>query len=261
MVVDDQQPDRAHGVGAADEPAAIAGTRAESAVPPPGSDSIASDPATRATRWRMPLRPKPDGPARIGLGDGEPDAVVADVEGDDVADERQRQPGARGAGVPGDVRERLLGDAQQRDLDLRMERDDVAGHGDLGRDAVELRPLAGDIGERIGQRPRLERGGHRRLDRPAGLGQALARQPLGVLQVPVPIGRAVVRLVGRLELGHDPDQALGDRVVDLAGHPGALVEDARPRAPGSAAGRGARRSRRARPRAWPAPAGAPRSAR
>ena len=61
MVVDDHQPDRAHGAGAADEPAAIAGTRADSAVPPPGSDSIASDPATRATRWRMPLRPNPDG--------------------------------------------------------------------------------------------------------------------------------------------------------------------------------------------------------
>ena len=70
MVVDDQQPDRAHEAGA-DEPAAMAGTRADSAVPPPGSDSIASEPATRATRWRIPLRPKPDGAAGIGLGDGE----------------------------------------------------------------------------------------------------------------------------------------------------------------------------------------------
>ncbi len=59
MVVDDEQPDRAHGAAAADGPAAIAGTRAEIAVPPPGSDSIASEPATRATRWRIPVRPKP----------------------------------------------------------------------------------------------------------------------------------------------------------------------------------------------------------
>ena len=129
--------------------------------------------------------------------------------------------------MPGDVRERLLGDAEERDLDLRVERDDVAGHRDVGRDAVELGPFAGDVGEGVGQRPRLERGGHRRLDRSAGLGEALARQALGVLEVPVSIGRSVVRLVGRLELGDDPDEALGDRVVDLARHPGALVEDAR----------------------------------
>ena len=37
----------------------------------------------------------------------------------------------------------------------------------------------------------------------------------------------MVGLVGRLELGHDPGQALGDGVVDLARHPRPLVEDAR----------------------------------
>ena len=50
MVVDDQEPDRVHGAVTADDPATIAGTRAETAVPAPGSDSIASEPATRATR-------------------------------------------------------------------------------------------------------------------------------------------------------------------------------------------------------------------
>ena len=49
VVVDDEEPDRRH-----DRPtmpgATIAGTRAEIAVPPPGSDSIASVPATRLTR-------------------------------------------------------------------------------------------------------------------------------------------------------------------------------------------------------------------
>ena len=38
----------AHGAEPPEAPAAIAGTRAETAVPPPGSDSIASVPATRA---------------------------------------------------------------------------------------------------------------------------------------------------------------------------------------------------------------------
>ena len=42
----------------------------------------------------------------------------------------------------------------------------------------------------------------------------------------VAVGGPVVRLVGRLELGDDPGQALGERVVDLAGHPLPLVEHA-----------------------------------
>ena len=74
VVVDDQHPDRAHRPVTArppPDPAAIAGTRAETAVPPPGSDSIASEPATRATRWRIPVRPNPAAVARAALGDGE----------------------------------------------------------------------------------------------------------------------------------------------------------------------------------------------
>src|SRR5262249_3762216 len=39
--------------------ATMAGTRAEIAVPPPGSDSMTSVPATRFTRCRMAVRPKP----------------------------------------------------------------------------------------------------------------------------------------------------------------------------------------------------------
>ena len=97
--------------------------------------------------------------------------------------------------------------------------------------------------ERLGQRAGLERGGHRRLDAAAGLRQAVARELLGVVEVPVAIGVAVAGLLRRLELGDDPDQALGDGVVDLAGHPLPARPGCPPRAPGSAAGRGGRRSR------------------
>jgi hypothetical protein len=38
--------------------ATIAGTLTETAVPAPGSDSIASVPATRVTRWRIAVSPK-----------------------------------------------------------------------------------------------------------------------------------------------------------------------------------------------------------
>ena len=63
VVVDDDDADGGH-----DRPtipgATIAGTRAETAVPAPGSDSIASVPATRFTRCRMADNPKP-GPALL----------------------------------------------------------------------------------------------------------------------------------------------------------------------------------------------------
>ena len=46
--------------------------------------------------------------------------------------------------MPGDVRERLLRRPQERDLDVRMEGDDLAGDPDVDRDPVEVRPLARD---------------------------------------------------------------------------------------------------------------------
>ena len=69
--------------------------------------------------------------------------------------------------------------------------------------------------------------GSRRLDRPARLGQALAGQPDGVVDVASPVVRPVARLLGGLELGDDPGQPVGDGVVDLARHPRPLVEHAR----------------------------------
>ena len=104
----------------------------------------------------------------------------------------------------------------------------LAGDPDLDRDPVEVRPLARDPVERLGQRrassarghraPRTERRASVRLSRASSSAFARWRSP---------VGRAIGRLVGRLELGDDPGQALGDRVVDLAGHPLPLVEDAR----------------------------------
>ena len=90
------------------------------------------------------------------------------------------------AGLPGmasDVRERLLGHAKERDLDLRMECDDVPRHRDVGWDSMELGPFARDIGEGVRQRPRLEGRRHRRLDRPPRFGEALAREAFRVLEV------------------------------------------------------------------------------
>ena len=118
-------------------PAAIAGTPGRERGPAAGlgldgkRPGHAGDPLSHAAQAEA--GPVLDASA---LRDGEPDAVVPDVERDDVANEGQRQAGTRGAGMPGNVGERLLGDAQQRHLDLGMKGDHVAGHGDIGRDAV-----------------------------------------------------------------------------------------------------------------------------
>ncbi len=49
---------------------------------------------------------------------------------------------------------------------------------------------------------------------------------VAALEVAAPAGRVVGGLLGRLELGDDPGQPLGQGVVDLPGHPLPLVEDA-----------------------------------
>ena len=65
------------------------------------------------------------------------------------------------------------------------------------------------------------------LHRAPRLGQALARQPRRVLQVAVAVLRALARLRPRPPLGDDADQALRQRIVDLARQSRPLVEDAR----------------------------------
>ena len=221
----------------------MAGTRAETAVPPPGSDSIASEPATRATRWRIPVSPNPDPSAGAGLRD---------------AEARPRRRGRRGsrrrpcttASARRDAPACLAtfasaswASAAARPRSPGWSAMTLAGDRDLDRDRVDLGPLAGDVGERVRQRPGLERRGHRRLDGAARLGQALAGQPLGVLEVAVAVGRPVARLVGRLELG-DRCRSGPGRWCRGSRAPSAGARRARPpRAPGSAAARGARRSR------------------
>ena len=105
------------------------------------------------------------GPSRdTGLWHGESLAVVVDIERHRVAHEGQRQDHVRCAGMPGDVRQGLLGGPQQGDLDLRMQSDDIAGDRDIDRDGVYLRPFAGDVGQCSGKRAGLERARQRRRD-------------------------------------------------------------------------------------------------
>jgi hypothetical protein len=92
-------------------------------------------------------------------------------------------------------------------------------------------PLVADqrahlVGQRLREPAVLQRLGPQRLDRTAGLGQAVPGEPLGVADPPLALG-VVAGLLGRLELGDDPGQALRERVVDLPRHPLPLVPRAR----------------------------------
>ncbi len=234
-----------------DAHAVTAGTEALIAVPPSGSDSISSVPSTPSTRWRIAVRPKPP-PSSRGARGREPltvskaDAVVADVERHLILHVGQRQPDAAGAGVLGHVRERLLSGAQQRDLQLRPDRPRAAGRRHRDRHAVQPGPAARDLLHRLGQPGVGERLGSERLDRSACLGQARSRELDCGLQMLGPRPRprrGPPGALGRLQLGDDPGQALGDRVVDLPRHPAALLLDSRLARLASPAAAAARRSR------------------
>jgi hypothetical protein len=99
--------------------------------------------------------------------------------------------------------------------------------GDLGRHAVQAGPAVHHLGERLGQARGRQRLRAHRLDRAAGLRQALPRQLRRVLQVAAPVGRPVAGALRRLDLRDDPGQALGEGVVDLPRHALALVEHPR----------------------------------
>ena len=82
-----------------------------------------------------------------------------------------------------------------------------------------------ELGQRLwqpgaDQPDRLHRG-----HRPAGLDQALPGQPAGQVE-PARGVRRRLAVADRLELGDDAGQSLGERVVDLPGHPPTLLGDA-----------------------------------
>ena len=116
--------------------------------------------------------------------------------------------------------------AQQGHLDLRVERARLAGGPRLGGDAAGGRPAGYLPSQRVRQLAVFQRARPQRLDRAAGLGQAVAGELLGVADPALALN-LVAALLGRLELGDDPGQALRQRVVDLPGHPLPLVTRAR----------------------------------
>ena len=211
---------------------ASSGMRTETAVPSPGADSISIDPPWRSARCRIARRPNaiPSTSSRCAACRIEPDPVVDHVERDLVAEVAERQLGPWRVGVAQHVRERALGDAQQRRVDRHRQHHGVAAGAerDPGRRPGLLRLLVDRIGEppqRGGQGLLVERRGSELADEPARLaevlGGRLAREPqllAGALVVDVALGGVQQHLDAREPLRH--------RVVDLACEALALGERA-----------------------------------
>ena len=187
--------------------------RARSRVPP-----------TRASRSRMPARPKP---ASIGVGRVEARAVVADGERRRAS--ASRSSASRAAAAPrvlAHVREALLRAAQQHDLALAVERADAV---DVHRrpsmpvsrsNRVASRSSA--VGER---RPSSRRGRRRRRRARASRRAPPGRSPRSarVSRRRAGVERRASSLPARCASMHEAGEALRDGVVDLAGQPLALA--------------------------------------
>ena len=179
----------------------MAGTLADTAVPPPGSDSISSCPVSRRTRWRIVVSPKPP-PARPAcrprtrrtrrappVGQPEAHAVVADVERHHVVHVGQGQPDAADALA-------CLATLARASCATRSSVTStsgcrpcaVPGGGDRRGDAIHRGPAVRHLGQRVGQPGVLQRLRADGPDRPAGLGQAVPGQPGGVPDPPFPVG-------------------------------------------------------------------------
>ncbi len=74
----------------------------------------------------------------FGLAGGQPAALVRDLEPDGLGLEHQPHPCARAHGMPMDVGQALLDDAEQRGLGLGRQAADVGGHVELDLDAAAL---------------------------------------------------------------------------------------------------------------------------
>jgi hypothetical protein len=137
-----------------------------------------------------------------------------------------------GGGVAQRVVHRLLGDAEHLALGTRRQ-PRAAGHAQRDVLLVDAAQHVDVLAQRGGQPLGLRRGRaqledqraqllHRPLGEVLQAGDLLARLRAATVAVPV----AVEQRGGGLGGEHDPEQLLGHRVVQLAGQPVALLEDA-----------------------------------
>ena len=101
-------------------------------IVPPADDAISDSPRTRATRSRMPIRPRPS----VGVPRIEAAAIVVYAYVEHAADRGNGDLDVTSVGVADSVGERLLDDAEQRGFQPRRVahpgQADVHAHRDAG---------------------------------------------------------------------------------------------------------------------------------
>lgn len=154
-------------------------------------------------------------------------AVVTHVEVGRVVEHGQHDIDRRRPGVPLDVRQRLLGDAQERDLDRRRQETRISVEPEGRHEPMFAAPGLDHPGERPGQVGVPELGRPEGPDQPPDLAEAFAGDPAGVGDRTT-LGRTGGHNgVGGFEVHDNAGEALGQRVVQVPRQPGPLGQRTR----------------------------------
>ena len=199
--------------------------RSVTVVPLPGAERMSSSPPARRARSTMPLRPSPAPPPLLAprtTADGlEALTVVADAQLEALVFDLHLHGHRCRAGVPADVRERLLKDPVDRGLNVvgQSLRLALVGHADLDpgacREALELRL------DRRHQAVVVERGRAQLAGQVQEFLHRLVHEPLQLGDLVHALGRAVMG--ERLEAQQDRGERLVHLVVEVARQPAALL--------------------------------------
>jgi hypothetical protein len=185
-------------------------------------DSICTCPPRDSTRRVSVASPWP--PVRFhgrAPSPREADAVVANIEGDHILEIRQGHVDAARLCVHAGVADPLLRRSKKHGLDRAREGlrgpDDLQFAGDvIGERDLQMTP------QRIGKRDLVEFVRSTRLDESPGRVEVLLSRGFDGRECVLGVRRPPPRPSQQ----HDGREALGERVVDLSGHPGALLEGA-----------------------------------
>ena len=212
VVVGDQDPgderDRHHDTACAGTTSA-AGTSSRTSTPPSGAcldrQRAADEQRPLAHAAQAAVLDRRAGEAATVVGDAQDDAVVAGLE---------RDRDAARLGVAGDVRQALLRDAIDGELDLRRELRQRRRELALDADARDARERGRQLGQRADQAEVLEHLRPQLARDPPHLVERAAHRLLGLVELVAMLGRG---LGDRVQLQQHPGQHLADLVVQVAG--------------------------------------------
>ena len=143
-------------------------------------------------------------------------AVVTDIQGHLILHIGQRDLDLPRRSVLSQIRQRLLSDAKQGYLGLRVHRLESAGGHQRGRYSFLLGPPIPQRGNRLREPGTLERGRLHRLNCTACLNQCASSRILGLDKMLAHRFRVIRSLRGSLQLRENSRQRLSKSVMNLA---------------------------------------------